>query len=152
MSLQSKFAELARTGGRGALVTVLRGPGAGLRLFVDADGSTEGSLGGALDEIALRHADELMWDERSEAREEGDALLFVDVTFPAPRLIIFGAVDFAAALVRLVRDIGWRAPVVGPPPRVAPPRRLPPAAGGTLPPPGGGLPAPRGVRPAAGGP
>ena len=35
-----------------------------------------------------------MWAERSERR--GD--LFVDVTFPPPRLIVFGAVDFAAAL------------------------------------------------------
>jgi xanthine dehydrogenase accessory factor len=125
MSLQSKFAELARTGGRGALVTVLHGPGAGAKLFVNADGWTEGSLGGALDEVALRHADALMWAERSESRKEGDALLFVDVTFPAPRLIIFGAVDFAAALVRLVRDIGWRPYVVDPRSRFATAERFP---------------------------
>ena len=126
MTPQSGFAELARTGGRGALVTVLRGPGEGGKLLIRADGSAEGSLGeAALDEIALRHADELMWAERSEAREEGDSLLFVDVTFPAPRLIIFGAVDFAAALVTLTRAIGWRPYVVDPRSRFATPERFP---------------------------
>ena len=126
MSLQSGFADLAREGGRGALVTVLRGPGAGAKLLIRADGSSEGDLG-ALHEAALRHADELMWAERSEARAEGDALLFVDVTFPAPRLIIFGAVDFAAGLVRLTRDIGWRPYVVDPRSRFATRERFPEA-------------------------
>jgi xanthine dehydrogenase accessory factor len=125
-SPQGGFAELAREGGRGALITVLRGPGAGSRLLVRADGSSEGSVG-ALDEVALRHADELMWAGRSEAREEGEALLFVDVTFPAPRLIVFGAVDFAAALVRLARDIGWRPYVIDPRSRFATAERFPEA-------------------------
>src|SRR5213078_1809311 len=126
MSAQSGCASLAREGGRGALVTVLRGPGAGGKLLIRADGSSEGDLG-ALHEAALRHADELMWAERSEARAEGDALLFVDVTFPAPRLIIFGAVDFAAGLVRLTRDIGWRPYVVDPRSRFATRERFPEA-------------------------
>ncbi|HEY3021735.1 MAG TPA: XdhC/CoxI family protein [Solirubrobacteraceae bacterium] len=126
MSAQSDFAALARDGGRGALVTVLRGPGAGAKLLARADGSADGSLG-ALTDAALRHADELMWAERSEAREEGDALLFVDVTFPAPRLIVFGAVDYAASLVRLARAIGWRPYVVDPRSRFATAERLPEA-------------------------
>src|SRR3954463_8433965 len=126
MSAQSGFASLAREGGRGALVTVLRGPGAGGRLLVRADGSDEGDLG-PLQEPALRHADELMWAERSEAREEGESLLFVDVTFPAPRLIIFGAVDFAAGLVTLARTIGGRAYVVDPRSRFATRERFPDA-------------------------
>jgi xanthine dehydrogenase accessory factor len=123
---QGAFAQLARAGGRGALVTVLRGPGSGSRLLVRADGSTEGSLGD-LDDAALRHADELMWAERSEAIEEGDALLFVDATFPAPRVIVFGAVDFAAGLVRLARVIGWRPYVIDPRSRFATPERFPEA-------------------------
>src|SRR5206468_1559466 len=82
---------------------------------------------GGLDDVALRHADELMWAERSEAREEGGALLFVDATFPAPRLIVFGAVDFAAALVRLARGIGWRPYVVDPRSRFATVERFPDA-------------------------
>src|SRR4051812_18368586 len=127
MSLQSEFAALARDGGRGALVTVLQGPGAGAKLLVRADGSSEGSLGEGLDDVALRHAEELMWDERSEAHEEGDSLLFVDVVHPAPRLIVFGAVDFAAALVSLARTIGWRPYIVDPRSRFATPERFPDA-------------------------
>jgi xanthine dehydrogenase accessory factor len=105
---QGQFAELARTEGRGALVTVMRGPNLGARMLVRTDGSTEGSLGDeALERVATGHADELMWGERSEAVEHGDALLFVDVVFPAPRLVIFGAIDFAAQLCTLARVSSW---------------------------------------------
>jgi xanthine dehydrogenase accessory factor len=117
----SAFAALAREGGRGALVTEL---GSGAKLLVGADGARHGSLGDrALDEEAARHADELMWAERSEQR--GD--LFVDVVFPPPRLIVFGAVDFAAALCRMAKATGWRAFVVDPRARFAQPARFPDA-------------------------
>jgi xanthine dehydrogenase accessory factor len=125
---QGSFTTLARTGGRGALITVLGGPGAGSKLLVTADGTREGSLGDeALEAAAARHADELMWAERSERREEGDVTLFVDVTFPPPRLIVFGAVDFAAALCALARAAGWRPFVVDPRARFAQPARFPAA-------------------------
>ena len=115
MSLQGRFAELARTWGRGALVTMMQGPAPGARLLVLPDGSTEGSLGDeALERAAAAHAEELMWAERSEQREEGDVLLFVDVTFPPPRLVVFGAIDFAAQLCTLARTSGWRPYVVDP--------------------------------------
>jgi xanthine dehydrogenase accessory factor len=123
-----RFTELARTGGRGALVTVLAGTSPGAKMLVLTDGSTEGTLGDpVLDEVAGRHADELMWSERSEPREEGGTMLFVDVTFPPPRLIVFGAVDFAAALCRLARAAGWRPYVVDPRARFAQPSRFPDA-------------------------
>ena len=105
---QGQFAQLARDLDRGALVTIMRGPNLGARLLVRTDGSTDGTLGDPeLDRVAATHADELMWAERSEAREEGDVLLFVDVVFPAPRLVIFGAIDFAAQLCTLARVSGW---------------------------------------------
>jgi xanthine dehydrogenase accessory factor len=122
VSAQSAFAQLARGGGRGALVTNLAGDGA--KMLVHADGRTEGTLGDpVLDEQATALGDELMWAERSERR--GD--LFVDVTFPPPRLIIFGAVDFAAALCRMARATGWRSFVVDPRARFAQPARFPDA-------------------------
>jgi xanthine dehydrogenase accessory factor len=128
MTEQAAFADLARTGGRGALVTVLAGPGSGSRLLVTADGARRGSLGDeALETAAARHADELMWIERSERRDEGQSTLFIDVTFPPPRLIVFGAVDFAAALCRLARAAGWRPFVVDPRARFAQPARFPDA-------------------------
>ena len=115
MSVQGRFAGLARTWGRGALVTMLQGPSPGARLLVWPDGSTEGSLGDqALARAAAVHAEELMWAERSEQREEGDVLLFVDVAFPPPRLVVFGAIDFAAQLCTLARTTGWRPYVVDP--------------------------------------
>jgi xanthine dehydrogenase accessory factor len=122
VSAQSSFAELARSGGRGALVTNLEGGDD--KLLVHHDGRTEGTLGNpALDEEAAKHADELMWAERAERR--GD--LFIDVTFPPPRLIIFGAVDFAAALCKMASVTGWRAFVVDPRARFAQPARFPDA-------------------------
>jgi xanthine dehydrogenase accessory factor len=128
VSAAGDFTELARRGGRGALVTVLSGPGAGGKLLVTADGERRGSLGDeALEAAAARHADELMWLERSERREEGDSVLFVDTTYPPPRLIAFGAVDFAAALCRLARAAGWRPFVVDPRVRFAQPARFPDA-------------------------
>jgi xanthine dehydrogenase accessory factor len=128
MTEQAAFADLARTGGRGALVTVLAGPGSGSRLLGTADGARRGSLGDeALETAAARHADELMWIERSERRDEGQSTLFIDVTFPPPRLIVFGAVDFAAALCRLARAAGWRPFVVDPRARFAQPARFPDA-------------------------
>jgi xanthine dehydrogenase accessory factor len=114
-SPHGQFADLARTDGRGALVTVMKGSNPGARLLVRPDGSTAGSLGDeALERAAAAHADELMWAERSEPREEGDVLLFVDVVFPAPRLVVFGAIDFAAQLCTLARTSGWRPYVVDP--------------------------------------
>jgi xanthine dehydrogenase accessory factor len=121
---QSGFTELARSGGRGALVTALEGPAAGSKMLVAADGTRIGSLGDlGLDEQAAQLADELMWAERCE--RQGD--LFIDVTFPPPRLIVFGAVDFAAALCQMARATGWRAFVVDPRARFAQPARFPDA-------------------------
>ena len=124
LSPQGRFAELARDDGRGALVTILEGPGAGSRLLVLPDGSRHGSLGAPeLDDEAARHAEELMWTERSEKR----GALFIDTTFPAPRLIIFGAIDFAAQLCTLARVSGWRPYVVDPRGFFARPDRFPDA-------------------------
>jgi xanthine dehydrogenase accessory factor len=127
-SPQGAFAEFARSGGRAALVTALEGAAPGAKLFVDADGATLGSLGSPeLDAAAVEQAGELMWREEPQRREVADAVLFVDVTFPPPRLIAFGAVDFAAPLCRIARVVGWRPYVVDPRGRFALPARFPDA-------------------------
>jgi xanthine dehydrogenase accessory factor len=113
---QGPFAEAARNGERAAQVTRLTD---GAKLFVHADGAQSGSLGAD----ARGAAEELMWKERSEAR--GD--LFVDVVFPAPRLFVFGAVDFAAALCTAARFAGWRPYVIDPRGFFARPDRFPTA-------------------------
>lgn len=126
MSAHSEFAAIAAADGRAALVTVLTGERAGAKLLLRADGASEGSLGDAdLDRVAVELGEELMWAERSELRDHGDAKLFVDVTAPAPRLIVFGAVDYSAALSTLARDAGWRCYVCDPRSQFATPERFP---------------------------
>jgi xanthine dehydrogenase accessory factor len=115
------FAALAEAGGRGALVTEVDG---GRRMLVRDDGTTVGSLGSPeRDALARAHADDAMWAQRSELRDG----LFVDAAFPAPRLIVFGAIDFAAQLCTLARTSGWRAYVVDPRTRFATRERFPDA-------------------------
>ena len=75
MTPTGRFADVARDDGRAALVTIVRSagdPAVGSKLLVTADGAREGSLGDAgLDERAAQAAEELMWAERSELREDG---------------------------------------------------------------------------------
>jgi xanthine dehydrogenase accessory factor len=125
---QGEFARIAEEDGRAALVSVVAGGEVGAKLLVRADGNTSGGLGDPeLDGAALAAAEELMWAERSELREVGDVSLFVDVTAPAPRLVVFGAVDYAAALCRLARAAGWRAFVCDPRSQFATRERFPDA-------------------------
>jgi xanthine dehydrogenase accessory factor len=125
---QRRFADIARAGGRGALVTALDGPNAGAALLADADGAVTGSLGDAeLDAAAAEIADEVMWAERSERRTVGEVTLFADAVFPPPRILIFGAVDIAAHLCTLAGASGWRPYVIDPRARFATPERFPDA-------------------------
>ena len=124
MSAQGSFLRAAREGGRAALVTAVRGPHAGARLLVRADGSREGGLGDPeLDQRAIDAARELLWTERSELRDE----LFIDVVAPPPRVLIFGAVEYANHLSHLVRTIGWRPYVIDPRAQFATDARFPDA-------------------------
>jgi xanthine dehydrogenase accessory factor len=127
--LQGRFAELAREGGRGALVTVLEGPKhLGAKLLVTEGDPPVGTLGSPdLDATAIELADEAMWSERSQLHEHQGRTLFVDAVAPPPRLIIFGAVDFAAQLAAAARLAGWRAFVVDPRRRFATADRFPEA-------------------------
>jgi xanthine dehydrogenase accessory factor len=123
-SAQGSFAAAAREDSRAALVTAVSGTHAGERLLVRADGTHEGTLGdAALDAQAAADASELMWAERSELRGE----LFIDVTAPAPRVLIFGAVEYANYLAHLARVTGWRPYVIDPRARFATRERFPDA-------------------------
>jgi xanthine dehydrogenase accessory factor len=54
---------------------------------------------------------------------------FEPVPDPPPRLVLFGAVELAAALSRLARALGWRSFVVDPRERFLDPLRFPDADG-----------------------
>jgi xanthine dehydrogenase accessory factor len=119
--------DLIRAGRRGALVTVVAGQGLGAKLLVTAE-ETLGSLGEApLDERAVALARELLGGEESAVREAAGRKLFIDVFAPQPRLLIIGAVDFAAALARAARQAGFRVTVVDPRERFATTERIPDA-------------------------
>jgi xanthine dehydrogenase accessory factor len=119
-----RFAEVARTGGRAVEVTAVAGASPGAKLVVEADGGRSGSLGSPeLDDEAARVAGELLWGEECELR----GALFFDVTAPAPRLIVFGAVDIARFLCTLARTAGFQPYVVDPRARFASPERFPDA-------------------------
>jgi len=119
-----RFEEIARGGGRAAEVTVLEGAAPGAKLLVEADGARSGSLGSPeLDDEAATMATELLWAETSERRDG----LFVDVIGPAPRLLVFGAVDIAASLCTLAHASGWRPYVIDPRARFATKDRFPDA-------------------------
>ncbi|HWI08328.1 MAG TPA: XdhC/CoxI family protein [Solirubrobacteraceae bacterium] len=126
MSVQEEFAQIAREDGRAAMVTAVQGPHKGEKLLVRPDGSSEGTLGDpGLDAEGRAAAEDLMWVERSELR--GD--LFIDVIHPDPRIVIFGAVEYAQHLSALARVCGWRPYVVDPRARFATPERFPDALG-----------------------
>ncbi|MFJ2952415.1 XdhC family protein [Streptomyces sp. NPDC087226] len=123
-------------GAPGALARVVEGPPEllGGALLVHPDGSYEGGLGGAveLDRTAAAEAGALLDAGRtgsvtvaaSEARRgsprtesgggsycPGGLTLFVETSVPPPRMIVFGAIDFAAALVRVGKFLGYHVTV-----------------------------------------
>jgi xanthine dehydrogenase accessory factor len=103
-----------------ALATVIAGPGQGGKLLVGPGRSPMGSLGNAdLDRVVIRDAlGELAagttvvrhYGEHGEARETVLAV-FVESFAPPPQMLVFGAVDFTAALVRVAKVLGYRVTV-----------------------------------------
>ncbi len=103
-----------------ALATVVAGPGVGGALLVEPGEDASGSLGDQdLDRVVSRDAEaELQagtsgvrhYGPRGEARRD-DVSVFIESFAPPPRMVIFGAVDFTAALVRLAKLLGYRVTV-----------------------------------------
>jgi xanthine dehydrogenase accessory factor len=103
-----------------ALATVIAGPGQGGKLLVGPGRTPVGSLGNAdLDRVVVRDAlGELAagttvvrhYGEHGEAREMVVAV-FVESFAPPPQMLVFGAVDFTAALVRVSKVLGYRVTV-----------------------------------------
>ncbi|MGQ4511652.1 XdhC family protein [Streptomyces sp. DW26H14] len=106
-----------------ALARVVDGP-AGLlggALLVRRDGTYEGGFGGPpeLDRTAAGEARALLAAGRTGTVEIGEdgsrcgrpVTLFVESSAPPPRMIVFGAIDFAAALVRMGKFLGYHVTV-----------------------------------------
>ncbi|MFH8569317.1 XdhC family protein [Streptomyces sp. NPDC017993] len=113
----------AARGETAALARVARGPAEllGRALLVHPDGSYEGGLGGTpeLDRTAVAETRALLdagrtgaFDVSESGSRCGAALtVFVESSVPPPRMIVFGAIDFAAALVRTGVFLGYHVTV-----------------------------------------
>ncbi|MEV7425238.1 MULTISPECIES: XdhC/CoxI family protein [unclassified Streptomyces] len=122
-----------------ALARVVEGPEAlrGRALLVRPDGSYEGGLGGdpELDRTAAAEARALLDAGRTETVVIGERgsrcgqplTLLVESGTEPPRMIVFGAVDYAAALVSTGRFLGYHVTVCDARPVFATRERFPDA-------------------------
>jgi xanthine dehydrogenase accessory factor len=103
-----------------ALATVIEGDTIGSKLMVRPGGSSTGSLGDpdldrvvtrdALGELAAGRSGLRHYGDHGEARE-GSVAVFIESFAPPPKMLIFGAVDFTAALARVAKVLGYRVTV-----------------------------------------
>ncbi len=132
--LYEALAEALRADEPVALATIIDGVGKGSRLLVGPGREPLGSLGGPeLDEVATRDVlGELELGQTcvrhygagGEQRME-DLTLFVESFAPQPRMLIFGAVDFTAALARVAKVLGYKVVVCDARKVFATPKRFP---------------------------
>jgi xanthine dehydrogenase accessory factor len=117
-----------------ALATVVNGPNVGAKLLVPPEGEALGRLGGrSLDRVVARDARAQLqagltairhYGRNGEARERV-VEVFIESFAPPPRMIIFGAVDFTAALARAGKLLGYRVTVCDARAVFATPQRFP---------------------------
>ena len=123
--LYSALAERVRKNKPVVLLTVIDGPNTGATLLIAPDQGkieTLGTLGNAeLDRVASRDAIGELEAGRTSVRNYGPAgqvtpedlqdtpvvRVFVESFSPPPQMIIFGAVDFTAALARVAKVLGY---------------------------------------------
>lgn len=88
----------------------------GAKLVVRPGAEPSGSLGQAdLDRVVIRDARGALLSARSVTRHYGprgeaartDVTVFIEVFAPPRRMVIFGAVDFTASLVRVAKILGY---------------------------------------------
>lgn len=105
--------DAARGPGGEVIATVIDGPALGRWARVREDGSLEGDLGPGIELSAVRDAalSALRREQGSTVVVEtpaGPASVFLEVFPRQPRLVIFGGVHIAVALVPLARMLGYR--------------------------------------------
>ncbi|MEV0375403.1 XdhC/CoxI family protein [Streptomyces sp. NPDC050636] len=113
----------AAKGEAAAVARIIDGPAEllGRALLVRLDGSHTGSLGGhpALDHTAIEQTRALLDAGRTTTIEIGadgsrcgrPVVLLVESSVPAPRMIVFGAIDFASALVKVGKFLNYHVTV-----------------------------------------
>lgn len=119
-----------------AVATVVDGPGLGRTLAVGPDGEGAGGLGDpgldhavardAVGELGVARSALRHYGSRGEA-DEAAVTVFVDSFAPPPEMLVFGAVDFTAALTRVAAALGYRITVCDAREQFATPERFPAA-------------------------
>ncbi len=103
-----------------AVATIVDGPGLGGTVLVGPDEPALGGTGSAdRDHALVRDARGELGGARSGLRHYGAAgeaddetvTVFVESFAPPPQMLVFGAVDFTAALTRVARTLGYRVTV-----------------------------------------
>ncbi|MGW2418614.1 XdhC family protein [Streptomyces sp. NPDC001709] len=129
----------AARGEAAAVARIVEGPAAlrGRALLVRPDGSYEGGLGGhpELDRTAAEEARAMLDAGRTGTLRMGESgsrcgaplTLLVESSVPAPRMIVFGAIDFASALVRMGKFLNYHVTVCDARPVFATKTRFPDA-------------------------
>ncbi len=103
-----------------ALATVIEGPHVGAKTLVRPDEDPIGSLGDedldrvvvrdVLGELAAGRTGIRRYGAQGQAREDTVAV-FIESFAPPPQMVIFGAVDFTAALAKVSKFLGYRVTV-----------------------------------------
>jgi xanthine dehydrogenase accessory factor len=118
-----------------ALATIIDGPGTGSKLLVRPDAEPIGSLGhpeldrvvtrDALGELEAGRTGTRHYGVHGEARREEGVKVFIESFALPPKMVIFGAIDFTAALARLGRVLGYHVTVCDARPVFATRKRFP---------------------------
>jgi xanthine dehydrogenase accessory factor len=111
-AVRAELLAAARGPGGEVLATVVDGPGAGSAVRVHEDGRIDGSLGAPVPvaQVRLAALDALGRETSQTTTVEspaGAATVFLEVFARQPRLVIFGGVHIASALVPLARALGY---------------------------------------------
>jgi xanthine dehydrogenase accessory factor len=134
VALYDDLAAAMRTLQPVALATVIDGPGAGSKLLVSPDAPAIGTLGDPeLDRVVERDARGEIAAGMTRVRHYGPhgetrqnvVGVFIESFVPPPRMVIFGAVDFSAALLKVAKVLGYRVTVCDARPTFATRARFP---------------------------
>ena len=118
-----------------AIATIVEGPGLGNKLLVSPEDHV-GTAGNAeLDKAVVEAARGLLEGGRTETRHFGprgqrrmeDVAVFVQAFAPPPKMYVFGAIDFASAVARIGKFMGYRVIVCDARPVFATRERFPSA-------------------------
>ena len=111
-SVRPEVLQAARGSGGEVLASIIEGPGVGQSVRVLEDGRTGGTLSPTLPVEEIRQgALAALRKESSSAREfgtaQGPVTVFFEVFSRQPKLVVFGGVQIAVALVPLARALGY---------------------------------------------